>query len=120
MWSRSGLIVAAGESETETLASGGLPCRSALAVKITGTTGFSVVLSLQASPDEGTTWVTLPFVDLTGTDADLYADNVTLTTEVTRLVAGLEWVPVNWTLRFIANNSGGTQAATLSLWIEQA
>lgn len=116
-WTRSNMIVAAGETVTETLCPGGLPCRSVLAVGIAGETGFSVVLSFECSPDEGTTWAKMPFTPLNGNSDVLLAESVTLTTETVRLLAGIDWLPASWPVRIVVENSGVTEPATLDLWL---
>ena len=114
-WNKTGWIVEAGQTETTVIAVDGMPCRSVLLAKISGTNGFSAVVSLQVSPDAGTTWFVLPFVNLTGNSGVALVDSVTLTVAAARAIAGLDWLPSGAQVRVSITNS--TQDATLDLWL---
>ena len=115
MWNRTGWIVEAGQTETTEIAVDGMPCRSVLLAKIAGTAGFSAVVSVEVSPDEGTTWFVLPFVNLTGNSDVALVDSVTLAASGSRAIAGLNWVPRGAQIRVKVVDS--TEDATLDLWL---
>lgn len=116
MWNLLAHEIDAGQTVIEEIASDGLPCRSALFGTIAGQTGYTLGLSLEVSPDDGTTWLTLPFVNLTGTDDDTLAAALSITADATKALCGVEWAPKNWPLQVTLVNTGD-EAVTVNLWL---
>lgn len=117
-WTVTGISVGAGQTVAQVVTAEGMPCRSVLFVQVAGT-DISVALSLQVSPNAGTTWFTLPFINLTGTNNATLADSVTIAAAATRAVAGLDWLPKGWQFRVTMVN-GGSDAATMGLYLQAA
>jgi hypothetical protein len=110
----STLTVAAAGTEVATF--GTLPNASRVVVfaKIDVAAGANLVMSVEASPDDGTTWCTTPIVDLAGADIETLVDTVTVAADVTAALMCALYPTEHVRVRI--DNSGGTGGATVTLY----